>query len=114
MKRTTTRLPRSVSPDEALELLEEHSTTDLSLAAFARSKGVAAWSLYNARAAARKRKGLRRSADFVECRLDTTREPTPAPRTEVEIALPSGLSLRVGRGFDEIALRRLLGVLGSC
>ena len=46
-------------------------------------------------------------------------EPAPARRCEsemildrIEIALPDGLVVRVGSGFDAAALRRVLGVLG--
>ena len=46
-------------------------------------------------------------------------EPAPVGRCEsamildgIEIALPDGLVVRVGAGFDAAALRRVLGVLG--
>ncbi|QDU67899.1 hypothetical protein Pla86_36010 [Planctomycetes bacterium Pla86] len=114
MNPNSNSVPRSVPAEEALALLKEHSRSDVSLAAFARSKGVKPWSLYNARAAERRRAMRPRPEPFFELRLE---EPAPtegADATLIELVLPSGLSLRVRRDFDEVALRRLLGVLGSC
>ena len=38
--------------------------------------------------------------------------PTAASQERIEIALPDGVLVRVGAGFDAAALRRVLAVLG--
>lgn len=100
--------PRSVPAREAAALLEEQQTSGLSIAAFAKSKNVAPWSLYNARTRARREQ----AAPFSEVAIvndhsDTTADP-------IELVLPSGLTLRVRSNFDDVALRRLLGLLATC
>ena len=100
--------PRSVPAREAASLLEEQQGSGLSIAAFAKSKNVAPWSLYNARTRARKEEG----AGFSEVAIVSERgEGTANP---IELVLPSGLTLRVGSDFNDVALRRLLGVLATC
>ena len=92
-------------------LLIEHESSDLSLAAFARQNGVAPHRLYHARRASRKREVLKASGGFAEVRVVEPGEPSPSA---VELLLTSGLVIRVGRGFDEVVLRRLLGLLAGC
>ena len=100
--------PRSVPAREAAALLEEQQSSGLSVAAFAKSKNVAPWSLYTARTRARKeeRGGFSEVAIVNECR--------ESPVNPIELVLPSGLPLRVSSGFDDVAHRRLLGVLATC
>ncbi len=100
--------PRCVPAREAAALLEEQQASGLSIAAFAKSKNVAAWSLYNARTRARKEV----QTSFSEVAIVSERHESPVD--PIEIALPSGLTLRVRSDFDEVALRRLLGVLATC
>ena len=100
--------PRSVPAREAASLLEEQQASGLSIAAFAKANNVAPWSLYNARNRARKEaEGGFTEVAIVSERRDTAVDP-------IELVLPSGLTLRVGSDFDEVALRRLLGVLATC
>ena len=100
--------PRSVPASEAASLLEEQQQSGLSIAAFAKSKNVAPWTLYNARTRARKKEGSGFSqVAIVGGRCDAPAEP-------IELVLPSGLTLRVSSDFDDVALRRLLGVLATC
>ena len=106
---------RSVPAAEARALLAEHEGTDLSIAAFARSKGVKPWSLYNARAASLRRADRTDRVDLVELRpRGDARETTGSVTAPLELSLPSGITLRIDRDFDEVALRRLLGVLVAC
>lgn len=95
-------------------LLAEHEGSELSLAAFAREKGIAPYRLYDARRRSRlqrrKRDLLDRDA-FAEVRVKDATDPASAA---LELTLPSGYAIRLARDFDEVTLRRLLGVLGSC
>ena len=100
--------PRSVPASEAASLLEEQQQSGLSIAAFAKSRNVAPWTLYNARTRARKKV----HEGFSEVAIVS--EHRDAPTEPLELVLPSGLTLRVGSDFDDVALRRLLGVLATC
>ena len=104
---------RSVPAAEARKLLEEQRQSALNIAAFARSKGVQPWSLYNARAIERRRARRKSESQLAEVRV-VDAPATSALSSTVELALPSGIAIRVTRDFDEVALRRVLGVLGSC
>lgn len=106
---------RSVSAAEARALLKEQQGGDQSIAAFARDRGIHPWSLYNANATDRRRKARRAKQCFVPVTI--AREATAqasAGSAGIEISLPSGLSLRLEAGFDEVALRRLIGILATC
>lgn len=95
-------------------LLAEHEDSELSLAAFAREKGIAPYRLYDARRRSRlqhQNRDLPGREAFAEVRVNDTTLPTSAP---LELTLPSGYAIRIGHDFDEVTLRRLLGVLGSC
>lgn len=105
---------RTASRADVRALLEEHRSSDLSIAAFARAKGVKPWALYNARSVERRRAVSERSTGFTEVRVVGGRPAPAAKEQAIELALPSGVVLRVRRDFDEVALRRLIGVLGSC
>ncbi len=100
--------PRRTPADhEVPGLLKEQLESGLSLAAFARERGLGTWKLYKARRAA-------------AC-LD---DPTPAfdpvtvipsrPAAPFELEFGGGLVLRIPRGFDEVSLRRLVEVLVRC
>ena len=104
---------RSVPAAEARKLLIEQRQSALNIATFARSRGVQPWSLYNAQAIERRRARRNSESRLAEVRV----VDAPArlePSSIVELALPSGIAIRVSRDFDEVALRRVLGVLGSC
>ena len=100
--------PRSVPAREAAALLEEQQSSGLTIAAFAKSKNVAPWSLYNARTRARKEE----KGSFSEIAIVSERREQPVDL--IELVLPSGLTLRVRSDFDDVTLRRLLGVLATC
>ena len=98
---------------EARRLLEEQRQSSLSIAAFARSKGIQPWSLYNAQAMEKRR--ARRAVENQLAEVQVVERPSRTDsKVALQLTLPSGLSISVTRDFDEIALRRILGVLGSC
>ena len=111
-ERTHETEPRSVPVTEARELLEEQRSSGLSIAKFALSQGVKPWSLYNAQARERRLSAGRRKPQLTEVRVVDAADSGPSPK--IELALPSGIAIRVARDFDEVALRRLLGVLSAC
>ena len=96
------------SVQEINQLLDELEVSGQSVAAFARDRKVPAHRLYWAR----RRRGRESSAEtFDEVHVvDDSREIG----TPIDLQLPTGHSIRVTRDFDEVALRRLLGVLRSC
>ena len=106
--------PRRVAADEARVLLAEQEQSGLTMAAFARSKGVQPWTLYNARAQARKKASRLAGASFSPIHVTDQPESVGSSSGPIELVLPSGLTLRIAVGFDEVALRRLLGVLAAC
>lgn len=93
-------------------LLAEQEKSGLSVARFARERGISAWSLYEWRRRLRKEggRGARRSQRFVQVRV----VGEPAGPSTIAVELPAGARVHVPRGFDEDELRRLLGVLESC
>ena len=105
------RKPQVVRPREAEELVREQADSGLSVAAFARQRGIPAHRLYEARSRLRRRCEGMSPRDFGPLKV---REAEPVAGEPVELRLPSGLSIRLTRDFDEIALRRLLGILVSC
>jgi len=113
MKSNPSEQLRSVPASEARDLLAEQRTSGESIAAFARSKGVHPWALYNARAIERRRANRSASTRLAEVRVVDDPSERP-PQGAVELGLPSGISIRLTRNFDEVALRRVLGVLSSC
>ena len=103
------------SSAEVRQLLTDLETSGLSLAAFARERGIAPHRLYWARNRAR---SVSVKAERAELRSDFS-EVIVADRTTnqvspIELRLPTGLSISVTADFDEVALRRLLGLLGTC
>jgi transposase-like protein len=100
---------------EMQALLAEHAESGLSLAAFARQRGVSVRALYywkgrlgTAAAAARKPASRRLSLAPVKLLPDQAEPP------RVEIELRSGRRLRLFRGFDVGELPALIAVLESC
>ena len=102
---------RRVPASEARALLEEQEGSGMSIAAFARGRGVEPWTLYNARAVARRKERRETNRTFAAVSVINDVGSEEAP---IEMTLPSGLTLRVTRGFDEVTLRRLLGVIAGC
>lgn len=105
---------RRVPISEARSLLAEQRESDLSVAAFARAKGVQPWSLYNAKASEQRRSKKATERGFAQVRIIDPHPQAGQPASSIELVLASGVAIRIRRDFDEVALRRLLGVLGSC
>jgi len=109
----TTTPPRSSA--ELIRLLEEHKSSGLSLAEFARQRGIPAHRLYWARrkgrTSAKKTEQQIAGTEFREVVVRDGATHRPGP---LELRLPSGISVGLTRDFDEVTLRRLLGVLAPC
>ena len=104
----TSSVLRAPSDDEIPGLLAELAKSDESLAPFARRRGLSTWKLYKAR---RKSTAKRPAAPaFEKVRIV---HPTVVSSC-IEVEHSSGHRLRVPAGFDEVTLRRVLAVLGSC
>lgn len=110
-EQSSPRALRRIPAVEARALLEEHEGSGMTLAAFARDRGVEPWTLYNARASARRKRQRSTERSFAAV---TVIESSEQSAPSIEMVLPSGLVLRVQDGFDEVMLRRLLGVVAGC
>ncbi len=99
----------STSPQFLDRLLADLETSGLSVAAFARDRGIPAHRLYWAR---RNRRYPSEPApeDFQEVHVPDTLEHGPG----IELRLPCGASIHVRRGFDEDTLQRILAVIDPC
>lgn len=107
MDTTTTDRPlRTPETHEIQDLLREQADSGLSLAAFARERGINTWKLY--RAKRKLRPASKPAFDPVTILAGGT-----AP-SAFELELGGGLVLRIPPDFDEGILRRLVGVLVSC
>ena len=73
--------PPRVTAAEADALLEEQKTSGLSIAAFAKAKDVPPWSIYNARARARKKA----MAQFAEVSVVPLQNSPSPPQSELEL-----------------------------
>lgn len=109
----TTEIQRSRS--EIRELIPALESSGQTVAAFAREHGIPAHRLYwarrQARAACLRDEGGIARAAFREVVVADQRSDAGSP---IELRLPSGISIRVSADFDEVALRRLLGLLAPC
>lgn len=110
--------PSSPSAIDIKALLFEFDSSGQSAAAFARSKGLPPWKLYNA---LRRRSGKVRS---LRCAARAERnallpvhvvdaQPTKQPAA-MELVLVGGHRLLIGADFDAMTLRRLVGALAPC
>ena len=107
---TTPAAPRSIPKDELPAMLEDLERSGLSIAAFARARGVRPSPLYRARQLESKRDGTAHP-DFVPIRiLDRSRALTGS----LTVELPSGIKISVPPDFDTTAFERLIGVLTAC
>jgi hypothetical protein len=108
---TTSEL-KTPSSDELPELLAEQRASGLTMAAFARERGLTTWKLYSA---ARRKGGLKpkRKAEKGAASAFAPVAVLGSPSADIELDLgPRGV-LRIPAGFDPAALRRLLEVLRS-
>ncbi len=107
---TTSEL-RTPSNDELPGLLAEQSASGLSMAAFARERGLTTWKLYPA--ARRKKNGVCRKRKTKSSAL-TAFAPVSvigSPASAFELDLGAMGVLRIPAGFDPADLRGLLEVL---
>jgi len=101
------------STDAELEsLLKELSSKGQSIASFCRDHGIPTGRIYQAKQRAARRKQRKLVGAGIELvRAQIATDPQASP---VEILLAGGHRLALRADFDEVALRRLLGVLASC
>ena len=93
-------------------LLAELTVSGLSTAAFARSRGLPPWKLYNAlQVRARRAAKKSQSAALIPVRVKELRQMRAIP---FELLLAGGHRLLVPEDFDADALRRLMGALAGC
>ena len=109
--KTTETAPEACASSTA-QLLSDLAASGLSTAAFARSRGIPPWRLYNALQvrARRAAKKSQRSA-LIPVRVKGPRRTHASP---FELVLAGGHRLRVPEDFDADALRRLMGALAGC
>jgi len=102
------------SPEQVRQVLEDLESSGLSVAEFARQQGVGAHRIYWARDRARasaKKRAASSGGEFARLAVTDRAVQQEAP---IELQLPTGICIRVTRDFDDVALRRLLGVLAQC
>jgi len=94
------------------QLLSDLATSGLSTAAFARSRGMPPWRLYNA-LQVRSRRAAKKSqhSALIPVRV---KEPLCPHASPFELVLSGGHRLRVPEDFNADALRRLMGALAGC
>jgi len=111
-KLKTPDTPTEASATTTEQLLTELATSGLSTAAFARSKGLPSWKLYNAlQQRARRAAKNARSSALIPVRV---KESHRAQASAFELVLAGGYRLLVPGDFDADALRRLMGALAGC
>ena len=99
------------------ELLEDQASSDLSVAEYAVSLGLAPRTLYQwKRRLSQKpvRVELKREATEGLIQLSLPREPKPTAQPGFVVRLASGRRVEVPDAFDGDALQRLLSVLDRC
>jgi hypothetical protein len=102
------RAPSS-SKSSAAELLAEQERSGLTIAAFARKRGIVPWKLYDARRRARVEREDARDRFAAVTVVDSARRGAG-----FELALAGDRHLFIPHGFDEEELGRLLAVLDEC
>lgn len=111
-------IPSSSSPTDFTTLLAEFDSSGQSAAAFARSKGLAPWKVYNA---LQRRTGNLRSRQAAVRAERNALLPVRVVDTEparqrgaMELVLAGGHRVLIGADFDALTLRRLVGALAQC
>ena len=104
---------RDRAEEKRRQVLAELRASGLSVAAFARERGLSAWTIYDWRRRLREQSGgARNELDLVKV---TVAAPAPAPQAStIAVELEAGHRVYVPAGFDAAELRRLLEVLASC
>ncbi len=103
---------KSTAPPSELDLLlGDLEESGMSAAAFARERRIPVQRLYGAMRRNRRKTGKPEMEAFGEVSVVDAPEFQAA---QVELKLPSGVSICVTRDFDEVSLRRLLTVMESC
>jgi hypothetical protein len=105
------------SPIDIQALLAEFDASGQSAGAFARSREIAPWRIYNAlqRRGSKTRVRRRRTAPspaLLPVRVVETE--TASQAAPLELLLPGGHRLLIRVDFDPALLQRLLGTLASC
>ena len=101
---------RGRSDERRRQILAEQRASGLSVAAFARERGLSAWTIYDWRRRLREQPGQEDKAELVQVNI----APSAPRTTTIAVELEAGLRVHVPAGFDAAELRRLLGVLTSC
>lgn len=110
--------PSSPTAIDIQGFLVEFDFSGQSAAAFARSKGLAPWKLYNAlgrrsgkvrslRAAGRAKRNALLPVHMIDA-------PSAKPPSAMELVLAGGHRLLIGADFDALTLRRLVEALAQC
>ena len=105
------------SPIDIQSLLAEFDSSGQSAGAFARSRGIAPWRIYNAlqRRSGKLRARRRRAAEDRVLLPVRVVDAKPASGTVgLELVLAGGHRVALRPDFDVATLRRLLGALASC
>lgn len=110
----TTDPIQKITAAQARDLLPELELSDLSVAEFARQRNVDHVPLYNARRASRMATSKASREKFAQVTIQDRETAPTAGGSAIEIELPNRYRLRVPAGFDEVNLRRVLTVIGSC
>ena len=107
---------QKISAAQARALLPELEQSGLPLAEFARQRNVDRAPLYNARRAARMAASTTNHRKFARVTvLDSRGEPAPAlSSAAIVVELPNHIRVQIPSGVDEVSLRRVLKVAGSC
>jgi len=108
----TSDTPADAPAPTTEQLLTELATSGLSTAAFARSRGLPPWKLYNAiQARARRASKGAKGPALIPVRVKEQRRAQASP---FELVLAGGYRVLVPEDFDAAALRRLMGALAGC
>ena len=105
---------QKITAAQARELLPELEESGLSVAEFARQRNVDHVPLYNARRATRVAASKASREKFARVTVHDRETASAIGGSAIEIELPNRYRLRVPAGFDEVNLRRVLTVIGSC
>jgi hypothetical protein len=110
--KTTDRRAPAAAKAAIDKVVADLAVSGMSTAAFARVKGLPPWKLYGWLQTRAKSKSKRaRATSLVPVRLSGAVSPKA---TSLELLLSGGHRLLIPADFDEVALRRLMGVLAGC